>query len=166
MSSGVPLGAQMAWLLSTTSGCPLDVTRVEPTSHCPLTQGPLAAGGGGRAQPATTYGAMIVTVGWPLTVTRGLGAVGCACPPCEHSTVAPTCTRNPGIPSVLLQTTTSAPLLMVTVGPAITMLAPLPFWMKIPVSFTMMVAPVVLFSMMPPVGPGRSLTTIAFCSVV
>lgn len=165
MSTGVPLGAQIAWLLNTTKGCPFEVTRVEPTSHWAVTQGPLAAGGGGRAQPATTYGAAIVTVGWPLTVTRGFGAVGCACPPCEHSTVAPTCTRNPGM-VVPPQITTRAPLLMVTDGPAITMLAPLPFWIKIPVSFTMMVAPVVLFSMMPPVGPGRSLTTIAFCSVV
>ncbi len=35
-----------------------------------------------------------------------------------------------------------------------------------PVSLTMIVAPVVLFSMMPPVGPGRSLITIVFCNVV
>ena len=35
-----------------------------------------------------------------------------------------------------------------------------------PVSLTMIVAPVVLLSMMPPVGPGRSLITIVFCSVV
>src|SRR5258706_11002137 len=39
----------------------------------------------------------MVTVGWPITVTRGLGTVGCAWPPCEQSTVAPTCRRNPGI---------------------------------------------------------------------
>jgi hypothetical protein len=30
-------------------------------------------------------------------VTRGLGTVGCACPACEHSTVAPTCNKKPGI---------------------------------------------------------------------
>src|SRR5438552_13874507 len=39
----------------------------------------------------------MVTVGWPPTVTRGLGTVGCACPPCAQVTVAPTCTRKPGM---------------------------------------------------------------------
>src|SRR6266446_3299269 len=97
INSGVPLGAQIAWLLSTTNGCPLEVTRVEPTNHCAVTHGPFAAGGGGRAHTATAYGAAIVTVASPRTVTRGLGTVGCACPPCEHNTVAPTCTRKPGI---------------------------------------------------------------------
>jgi hypothetical protein len=63
ISNGVPEGAQMAWLLSTTSGWPFEVTRVDPTVHCAVTHGPLAAGGGGRAHPATTYGAAIVTVG-------------------------------------------------------------------------------------------------------
>src|SRR5713101_8334688 len=38
----------------------------------------------------------MVTVGCPVTVTRGLGTVGCACPPCAHSTVAPTWSKNPG----------------------------------------------------------------------
>jgi hypothetical protein len=54
INSGVPLGAQIAWLLSTTNGCPLEKTRVEPTNHCAVTHGPFAAGGGGSAQPATT----------------------------------------------------------------------------------------------------------------
>src|SRR5260370_37275376 len=97
MMSGVPVGAPTAMLLRITNGWPLDVTRTEPTVHCPVTQGPFAAGGGGNAQPATTYGAAIVTVGCPMTVTRGFGTVGCACPPGDHRTVAPTCTRNPGI---------------------------------------------------------------------
>ena len=51
---------------------------------------------------------------------------------------------------------------MLTEGPAITMLAPFPFWMEMPISFTMIVAPDVLFSVMPPEGPGESLRTIAF----
>src|SRR5439155_25317382 len=59
--------------------------------------GPFAAVGGGSVQPATTYGDVISTVGWPLTVTRGLGTVGCACPACEHITCAPTWRRKPGI---------------------------------------------------------------------
>src|SRR5271170_241031 len=100
ISSGVPVGAQIAWLESTTSGWPLEVTRTVPTIHCAVTHGPLAAGGGGNAHPATTYGGGIVTVGCPITVTLGLGTVGCAWPPCEHITVAPTCRRNPGISSL------------------------------------------------------------------
>src|SRR5450631_856297 len=48
----------------------------------------------------------MVTVGWPLTVTRGFGTVAWACPPCEHSTVAPTCTRNPGMFSPYLREAT------------------------------------------------------------
>jgi hypothetical protein len=90
INSGVPVGAQIAWLLCTSNGCPLESTRVVPLNHCAVTQGPLAAGGGGNAQPATTYGAVINTVGCPLTVTRGLGTVGCACPACEQRTCAPT----------------------------------------------------------------------------
>jgi hypothetical protein len=127
------VGAQMAWLSSKSSGTPFDKTRVAEVTHCAVTQGPLAAGGGGSVQPATTYGLARVTVGWPLTITRGLGTVGCACPACEQRTVAPTCSRKPGIlPFQILypdQMTTKAPLLIVTVGPAITIEAPLPFWM-------------------------------------
>ena len=90
MINGVPVGAHTAVLLCTTSGCPFDRTRVVPLVHCAVTHGPFAVGGGGSAQPATTDGAVISTVAWPLTSTRGLGAVGCACPACEHNTVAPT----------------------------------------------------------------------------
>lgn len=52
---GVPLGTQSAWLLSTTSGCPFEVTRSDPVggSHIAVTHGPLATIGGGSAQPAT-----------------------------------------------------------------------------------------------------------------
>jgi hypothetical protein len=53
-TSGVPVGAQMAWLLCTSNGCPFEKTRVVPVIHCAVTQGPLAAEGGGNAQPATT----------------------------------------------------------------------------------------------------------------
>ena len=100
VSNGVPVGAQMAWLSSKSSGTPLDKTRVAEVTHCAVTQGPLAAGGGGSAQPAMTYGFARVTVGWPLTITRGLGTVGCACPACEQRTVAPTWSRKPGIFSI------------------------------------------------------------------
>ncbi|MBX3234566.1 MAG: hypothetical protein KF814_00320 [Nitrospiraceae bacterium] len=84
--NGVAVGVHIAWLSSNNSGCPFDVTLVDAVTNCAVTQGPLAAGGGGNAQPATTYGLEIATVGWPLTVTRGFGTVGCACPACEHIT--------------------------------------------------------------------------------
>jgi hypothetical protein len=80
MIRGVPVGVQIAWLLCTTSGWPFDMTRVVPVSHCAETQGPLPAVGGGKVQPATTNGAVVRTVGWPLTLTRGFGAVACAWP--------------------------------------------------------------------------------------
>src|SRR5262245_13439981 len=90
MISGVPVGAQIAWLSSNNNGWPFEMTRVAAVTNCAVTHGPLAAGGGGSAQPATTYGVGSVTVGMPFTNTRGLGAVGCACPACEQSAVAPT----------------------------------------------------------------------------
>ena len=60
----------------------------------------------------------------------------------------------------------SAPWLTVIVGPVMIILAPLPFWIYMPVSFTMIDAPVVLLSMIPPVGPGRSLIISEFCPAV
>ena len=74
--SGVPVGAQIAWLSNSSKGWPLEVTRTADVTNCAVTQGPLPAGGGGNAHPATTYGALKVTVGMPLTVTLGLGTVG------------------------------------------------------------------------------------------
>jgi hypothetical protein len=80
----------MAWLSSSGKGWPFDVMRVAAVVHWAVTQGPLPFGGGGNVQPATAKGAAIVTVGWPLTVTRGLGTVGVASPAWEHFTCAPT----------------------------------------------------------------------------
>jgi hypothetical protein len=79
-SSGVPDGAQIAWLSISNSGRPLLVILVAAVIYCAVTQGPFAAGGGGRVQPATTYRLFMGTVGWPLTSTRGFGATGVACP--------------------------------------------------------------------------------------
>jgi hypothetical protein len=86
--SGVPVGMQIDTPLMITTGCPIEVTRTAPTTHCPVTHGPLPAGGT-KAHPATAYGAAMVVIGVPETVTRGLGAVGVAWPPCEHITTAP-----------------------------------------------------------------------------
>src|SRR5208283_526316 len=93
---GVPVGTQVASPVMITTGWPIEVTRTAPTVHCAVTQGPLPAGGA-NAHPATAYGAAIVVIGMPMTSTRGLGAVGMACPPCEHITSAPTCKIGPGI---------------------------------------------------------------------
>jgi hypothetical protein len=53
ISSGVPVGAQIAWLSNSSSGCPFDVTRTAPVIHCAVTHGPLPPGGT-KAQPAMT----------------------------------------------------------------------------------------------------------------
>jgi hypothetical protein len=63
VSSGVPVGAQIAWLSKSNNGCPFDVTRVAAVTYCAVTQGPFAASGGGKVHPAITYGEVIATVG-------------------------------------------------------------------------------------------------------
>src|SRR5262249_54599137 len=65
-----------------------------------------------------------------------------------------------------VQITSMAPSLMVTAGPIIEIVAPCPLLMVMPVSLTEMKAPVNVFSMIPPVGPGTSLMSNMFCSVV
>jgi hypothetical protein len=52
--NGVPVGTQMAWLSCRSKGSPLEVTRTAATIQFAITQGPLAAMGGGKAQPAMT----------------------------------------------------------------------------------------------------------------
>jgi hypothetical protein len=37
--NGVPLGTQVAWLSSNSTGMAFDVTRVADVVHCPVTQG-------------------------------------------------------------------------------------------------------------------------------
>jgi hypothetical protein len=88
--SGVPVGAQTAWLSINNSGWPLLVTRTADVTYCAVTQGPFAVGGGGSVHPATPYGLVIATVGMPLTSTRGFGDIGVACPAWAQVTVAPT----------------------------------------------------------------------------
>jgi hypothetical protein len=63
INSGVPVGAQIAWLSWHNSGCPFDVTRVAELTNCAVTHGPFAPGGGGSAQPATIHGPDSATVG-------------------------------------------------------------------------------------------------------
>jgi hypothetical protein len=87
---GVPVGMQTAWLSINNSGKPLLVTRTADVTYWAVTQGPFAAGGGGKVQPATAYMLVSCTVGRPFTSTRGFGVVGVACPAWTHITVAPT----------------------------------------------------------------------------
>ena len=74
--SGVPFGVQTARLSVSTTGWPFDITRVAATTHWAVTQGRPLTG-----HPAMRYGVVIVTMGCPLTSTRGFGAVGVAMPP-------------------------------------------------------------------------------------
>lgn len=97
IKSGVPLVTQTEMPSLNRTGWPKDVTLSEAVTNVAVTHGPFAAGGGGKAQPATTYGEAIVTIGCPETKTVGIGTTGCAWPPCEHKTCAPSCTRKPGI---------------------------------------------------------------------
>ena len=55
---------------------------------------------------------------------------------------------------------------IVIAGPFIMIVAPLPLVIVTPTSFIKIIAPVVVFSMMPPVGPGTSLSNSVFCPVV
>lgn len=123
--TGVPFGTQTAWLSSSTSGWPPDVTRVAPIIHCAVTHG---------------VGEPPVTIGQPgHDVRRGDRRRRHTAD--HHARVGG---RRLRLTTVGTQddgsdvnhesghrrhTTTRAPLLTVTVGPVITMLAPLPFWM-------------------------------------
>jgi len=51
---GVPVGAQTDGLELSRTGTPPASTRTAGVVNWPLTHGPLAAGGGGKAQPAMT----------------------------------------------------------------------------------------------------------------
>jgi hypothetical protein len=52
-----------------------------------------------KAQPAMVNGNFTVTVGKPLTSTRGFKTAGCAWPPCEHNITDPSFKSNPGMVS-------------------------------------------------------------------
>src|SRR6266542_368154 len=84
------------------SGWPIDFTRtvIVGGRNVAVRQGvgPGPAGGGmDIAQPAITKGGDDIGTGCPMIFTRGLGAVGLACPPCGHSTVTVIVRRNPGM---------------------------------------------------------------------
>jgi len=85
-----------AWLSINKTGMPLEVMRTAPVIHCAVTHG-IGPPGVENGHPAMTKGAGCITIGCPLTSTLGLGDVGCAWPACAHKTVAPICSKNPGI---------------------------------------------------------------------
>jgi len=74
--NGVPFGAQIAWLSCSSTGMLLARTRVAAVIHWPVTHGIGLPGGTVNGQPAIVYGADWVTIGCPLTFTRGLVTVG------------------------------------------------------------------------------------------
>lgn len=86
MTSGVPVGTHIDWLVLRRTGWPFEVTRVAAVGgmKVAVAHGPLPAAGGGIPHPAIEYCAVATTMGWPLTVTFGLTATGCAVPRCEH----------------------------------------------------------------------------------
>lgn len=68
------------------SGCPIDLTRTVMVGGKKVAEiqgvGPGPAGGGTAiAHPATINGGEDIGTGVPMILTRGLGAVGLACPP-------------------------------------------------------------------------------------
>jgi len=73
--SGVPLGTQIAWLSSSKTGIPLEVTLAAAVTHWAVIQG-TGEPDTLKGHPATTNGAGKVTMGCPLTITLGLGWVG------------------------------------------------------------------------------------------
>src|SRR6266851_9755008 len=131
-------------------------TRAAGTSHSTLTQG-CGFGPTVKTQPATRYVSAMVATGMPDTMTRGLPGTVVTWPPCGQIIVSPTCRMGPGH-RALPHVTVSAPALTVTVGPVITIVAPLPFEMVMPTSLMAIIAPVRVLSRMPPVGPGVSLS--------
>ena len=75
--SGVAVGTELDIPVMMATGCPCESTMVAPTTHWPVTHGPLPAGGT-KVHPATAYGAAMVAIGMPETKTTGLGTVGTA----------------------------------------------------------------------------------------
>lgn len=89
-------------LLMHNSGCPIDLTRsvIEGGRKVAVRHGvgPGPAGGAiDIGQPATTNGGADIGTGVPMIFTRGLGAVGLACPPCAQVTVQVIVNKNPGM---------------------------------------------------------------------
>ncbi|MBE0481491.1 MAG: hypothetical protein IBX68_11000 [Dehalococcoidia bacterium] len=84
------------------SGWPIDFTRRVMVGGRNTAEiqgvGPGPAGGGTViAQPATIKGGEDIGTGVPIILTRGLGAVGLAWPPCAQVTTQVMVSRKPGI---------------------------------------------------------------------
>jgi hypothetical protein len=73
--TGVPFGAQTAWLSNNKTGIPLEITLVAALTHWAVIHG-LGAPETLNGHPATINGAGNVTIGCPLTITRGFVTVG------------------------------------------------------------------------------------------
>jgi hypothetical protein len=91
-------------LVTHNSGWPIDFTRTVSVGGRKVAVmqgvGPGPAGGGTAiAQPATMNGAEATGTGVPIILTRGLGAVGWAWPPCMQVTTQFIVNKSPGIRS-------------------------------------------------------------------
>ena len=78
-------------LASKSKGCPPDFTRRVMVGGKNVAEmhgvGPGPAGGGTTiAQPDTINGGLLIGTGVPIILTRGLGVIGLAGPPCIHIT--------------------------------------------------------------------------------
>src|SRR5689334_4222943 len=104
----------MAWEVWQTSPWPKLLTRTVCVGGIQLavTHGPLATGGGGKAQPAISSGGALIGTGVPIILTRTLGAEKLALPPWAHSTTALIVNSIPGIRYI----TSRPPLLMVVLA--------------------------------------------------
>jgi len=102
-------------LLKQSSPCPMDFTRIVNVGgrNVDMIHGepPGGIGTGGTdvvipaaIHPAMGHGGDGMGTGTPITLTRGLGAVALALPPCEQITTADIVSKNPGIVISLLPT--------------------------------------------------------------
>jgi len=96
--------AGLVMLDTQSSGCPIDFTLSVMVGGKNVAEiqgvGPGPAGGGTTiAQPATTKGGEDMGTGVPMIFTRGLGAVGFACPPWAQVTTQLIVNKKPGIRS-------------------------------------------------------------------
>ncbi|MCV7083830.1 hypothetical protein [Mycolicibacterium insubricum] len=66
----MPVGMLVEDAACTASGCPAELTRIAPESHCPVTHG--GVGVALSVHPAMAYGELIVTAGAPSSRTRGV----------------------------------------------------------------------------------------------
>src|SRR5688500_5926908 len=154
-------------LVCSSAGDPPTSTRVAGTSHWMRTQGIGVATGTVNGHPAMRNWSLSVVTGCPPTSTRTLVGTTVAGMPCVQSVRLAACARGPGTMSVTrVQVIVRATPLMATVGPVITIDAPLPFEIVSATSLMEIIAPDIVLMITPPVGPAMSLSSSVVCPCV